>query len=349
MTELLRHRLEQAADDRHEPLRTDVADLVVRARAARDRRRRTTLAAVVLTTAAVIGTGLGLAAALPGGDGEPAPTAPTATTSPSRSTDAAPPVPESQVVARCRPQLAKYADYPMYDAGPGVRWRPAHPDRDYTAGDVVALQDRGGLGNPVLCLLPEAGHADDPVPFTAFEPAADDTRLIRQLCAENLLPQPQFDPDSGEVSPGTGPVPDLRGARVVTSTRQGPVVAALLDLDGRPWSCFLSPVTWDAGLTSVGGAGVGLRNVSVEGATTGGSNKSIVDEAASWYLGAGTLPRRAATLEYLVQGRDPVRVPVRDGAYAFVVRDPGPGGLLPSRYRVLDRAGRVLYEQQDLQ
>jgi hypothetical protein len=237
----------------------------------------------------------------------------------------------------------------MYPAGADVRWRPAHPGRRYTPGDVVALRDRRGVGNPVLCLLPEAGHAGDPVPFSAFEPAADDTDLIRRLCAENLYPQARFDPGSGSIAPGTGPVPDLRDARVVTATREGPVVGALLELDGRPWSCFLSPLTWDAGITSVGRAGVGVRNVYADGSTTGGSNKSIVDETASWYLGAGTLPRRAATVEYVVQGRDPVRVPVRDGAYAFVIRDPGPGGLLPTRYRVLDRRGRVLHEQPDLQ
>jgi hypothetical protein len=339
----LHDRLERAADDSHQPLTTDVGDLLDRARAARQRHRRTTLAAVVLTACALVGTTLGVRAALPDERGAgPGPAAPT---SGPPSTDA--PLTEAQVVRRCAPQLQKYAAFPMYAGPAAARLRLSHPERVYTPGDVVAVQDGRGTGNPMLCLLPEPGREQEPVPFETFQPGADDAALISEICSEIFVPDPVFDPRTNDLTPGTGPTPDLRGTDVEAVSSAGPVVVALLGRGRLTWQCSLSPVTWDAGITEVTAAGRGFANASGNGSTTGGANKSIVQETASYYYGAGTMPRDAATLEVLVQGAPPARFTVTRGSYAYAVKVPGAGGLRPSRYRVLDESGAVLYEQQE--
>ncbi len=73
------------------------------------------------------------------------------------------------------------------------------------------------------------------------------------------------------------------------STAQGPVVEALVRVAGTQVACTLSPVTWDAGLTQVDPAGRG--EIYLSGGTTG--IKSIVEEAAAYYSGAGVTRRDA--------------------------------------------------------
>jgi hypothetical protein len=254
---------------------------------------------------------------------------------------------DAQVVRRCAPQLRKYADLPMYVVGPANRLELSHPERHYVPGDVVSVRDRNGAGNPMLCLLPGAGAVQETVPFEAFEPGADEPARIAEVCSEVFVPNPVLDPQANTLTPGTDPTPDLRGAKVEAVSTAGAVLVALLSRGRMSWQCSLSPLSWDAGITEVTGPGRGFANASGSGSTTGGSNKSVVDETASYYYAAGTLPRTAATLEVLVQGHPPTRFPVDRGSYAYVVKVPGAGGLRPSRYRVLDGSGAVLYEQPD--
>ena len=341
----LRHQLEQAADDSHRPLTTDVGDLLDRARADRQRHRRTTLAAAVLTACALVGTTLGVRAALPDERGaEPGPAAPTRSAPPTTA-----PLTDAQVVRRCTPQLQKYAAFPMYAVGPPARMRLSHPERDYSPGDVVSVSDRRGTWNPMLCLLPEPGREDAPVAFEAFQPRPDEPALIAEVCSELMRPDPTVDPTTGLPAPGSGPTPDLRGAHVDAVSGAGQVVSALLSLGSDSWQCALSPLDWDSGVTGIDSAGRGLANVGINGSTTGSSNKSIVAEDASYYYAAGWLPRDAARLEVELGSAGLFSVTVKDGAYAFAHRETGPGGLLATRYRVFDKHGEVLYESAQQQ
>ena len=231
-------------------------------------------------------------AALPDDRGAgPGPAAPTksAPSTPASLTDA-------QVVRRCAPQLQKYADLPMYAVGRASRLRLSHPERHYAPGDVVSITDRRGTWNPMLCLLPEPGQEDAPVPFEAFQPKVGDPALIAEVCSELMRPDPTVDPATRLPAPGSGPTPDLRGADVDAVSGAGQVVSALLSAGSESWQCTLSPLDWDSGVTGVEPAGRGLANVAINGSTTGSSNKSIVAENASYYYGAGmAAPRGGPT------------------------------------------------------
>lgn len=344
----LHDRLSAAADDSGTPLRTDLPSLLERAQASRRRRTRTTAGAVLLTSVALVGTAVGVRAVLPSGDQGTDPDRRTPQSVQPATPDA--PVPADEIVRRCLPQLAKYAANPMYpglDDATAGQLALVHPERSYTPGEVVAVQDRGGNANPAMCLLPEKGQEQDPVPFSAFDPSPQRPERLLQLCSENLGAGFTLDPETHEVVPLDEATPDLRGARITAADSNGPVVAAALRLGNEAYSCFLGPVTWDTGVTEVAGSVRSGYTLHQGFTTSGGSNKSIVDETASWYLGAGMLPADAATIELIVGGADAARFPVRDGGYAFVHKDPGPGGLLDTGYRVLDADGKVLHVQVD--
>jgi hypothetical protein len=84
------------------------------------------------------------------------------------------------------------------------------------------------------------------------------------------------------------------------------------------------------------------RGIALAFGTTGGANKSIVDQTASWYLLGGVLSRRAAAVELSVSGGPSRTFPVNDGYAAGVLRDARPGGLRSVSWRVLDDRGNVL-------
>lgn len=324
----LHDHLDQAADDTGRPL-PDIPDLLQRARASRQRhhRRRGAAAvagvAVLTAVAALAGPSL-VDRAEPSGerrvpitadDGPPAPAA----------------LAHAEIVRRCTPQLDKYFDYPMYAES---EWKLSH-DRGYAAGDVVSLRGRASETNPVLCVIPEEGQEQQDVPFATLQGAPDRpaTELL-ELCSENYDPSTiGDDPDSWT---------DLRDGELLAVTGDPDVTVGLVRAADQLFTCALSSPTWDAGLSEVYPTAPDV--VGLSAGTTGASNKSIVEDEASFYTGAGTLDAAAETLEIELSDGYVETVPVEDGAYAVMVRRPGEGGLLESTYRVLDGAGRVLDE-----
>lgn len=352
MNDPLHNRLRRAADDAGNPPTTDVHDLLGRARVERSRRRTVTAGAVVLTAVTLVGTTLGVRAALPddrtapatSGDNQGAHSGDDATTPASLD--------DSEVVRRCLPQLAKYDELPMYadTAELGVADWSVVRARDYSPGDVVALRVRQGGSNPVLCVVPESGQEADPVPFTALDPVASDPARVAELCSERFLPQTTYDPVSGDFEEPTGKsrLPDLRDAEVAAIDSVGPVVEALLVQGGKEYACALAPVTWDAGPSGVGRATARSYRVSADGSATGASAKSITDEDASYYYAAGTMPTDARSIDFTFENGSTFTVPVSHGNYAFVLKDPGLGGLVSYDYRVLDASGQVLHEGSEM-
>ncbi|KRF16184.1 hypothetical protein [Nocardioides sp. Soil796] len=342
MNDPLHDRLRQAADDTGQPLKTDLDDLLGRARAGRSRHRTRIAGAALVTAAAVVGTSLGVRAALP--DGEPVPTA--GDKLPHSAVQAEEkPLAHDEIIRRCLPQLAKYDDYPMY---PDTRkltakdWMVSH-ERDYAVGDIVALNALNS-GNPVLCAIPEQGSENKPVTFADLDPAADQPARIAEVCSEMFLPPSSFDPESGEVAEAPSPAltPDLRGATVAAVDDAGLIMSALLVKDGEHWTCTLTPLTSDAAITEAGGALPRSYQVAFSGTTSGPDNKSLTKENASYYTAAGVMPRDARSIEVTLATGATFSVPVNDGNYAFVLKDPGSGGLVDADYRVLDAHGNVL-------
>ncbi|QIX27009.1 hypothetical protein ncot_10700 [Nocardioides sp. JQ2195] len=346
MNDSLHERLRRAADDTEHPLTTDITDLLGRARHERSRRRTLTARAAVLTAAALIGTTLGVRAVLPD-DSRPAAQEEPRSTTP---TSADVPLHEGDIVRRCLPQLEKYEELPQYEGTgdtPARQWRIPR-ERDYRAGDLVALQDRRGSRNRVLCVVPEAGHEHDEVPFSAYEPAASRPAAVAQRCSEEFLPQADLDFRTGEfLGHPDRQMPDLRRATVAAVDSAGPVLEVLLDLGGKHFACALSPVTWDAGPFGVGRTAPEGYAIWVQGSATGASGKSIVDEDATYYYAAGTMPKDAARIEVTLVTGSTFTVPVTDGNYAFVHKEPGTGGVVSYDYRVLDVRGAVLHEGTD--
>lgn len=347
MTQHLHDRLRQAADDTGRPMTTDLDDLLDRARARRGRHRMRITGTVVLTAAALVGTTLGVRAALPD-DARPAAERQPVTEQSDEPAD--PALSDREVIRRCLPQLAKYDAYPQY-AGtashPAAQWRLPR-ERAYAPGDVVALQDREGNLNPVLCIVPQGGHEHDPVPFSDLEPSASDHRHIAETCSELLLPQPNYDFRTGRTDGFRDEhQPDLRNARVLAVDSAGPVVEAMLAKGDQRFACALSPVRWDAGPAGVTTAANDGYEVWLEGSAIGASAKSIVDEDAAFYYGAGTMPRDAASIEFTLDSGATFRVTVDDGSYAVVHKEPGTRGLERYDYRVLDARGKVLHQGDD--
>lgn len=348
----LHERLRRTADDSDRPLSTDVGDLLGRARRSRRRHRAGVGAAALLTGAALVGTTVGVRAALPDDDRAPVAERSEAAEDGTSAATAPAALSDAEVARRCLPQLAKYDDLPMY-----AETRTLTPEdlevvrpRAYTAGDVVALRTADDGGNPVLCLVPEEGREDVPVPFADLEPNADDPARLTELCSEMFLPQPTYEAGSHVPTEprGKSTLPDLRGAEVAAVDSVGPVVETLLVKDGKQYACALSPMTWDAGPFGVGPATKDGYRVSPEGSATGPGAKSITDESASYYYAAGTMPEDARSVEFTFATGSEFTVPVTDGHYAFVLKNPGPGGLVHYEYRVLDRKGRVLHEGSGL-
>ncbi|KRF11437.1 hypothetical protein ASG90_16940 [Nocardioides sp. Soil797] len=344
MNDHLHERLCHAADDSRTPLDTDVEALLVRARRERTRRRGFTAGAVVLTAAALVGATVGVRAALPQDGTTPA--ASEGDGNRDTRTSASTTLAASEVVRRCMPQLAKYAELPMYDAPdqfPAKEWGVVRA-RAYGPGDLVALQTRTGQGNPVLCVVPEKGHENDPVPFTDLDPDAARPARIAEQCSEMLLPA--ADPEQDRV-PGRSRLPDLRGATVTAIDSDGPVVEALLTKGDTEYSCALSPMTWDAGPSGVGSTAHDGYEFWTEASMTGPAGKSITKENATYYWAAGTMPKDAASIEVTLENGSTFTVPVTDGHFAVVHKEPGSEGVLNYDYRVLDQGGRVLHEGTD--
>jgi hypothetical protein len=119
-----------------------------------------------------------------------------------------------------------------------------------------------------------------------------------------------------------------------------PVSAAVLvTRKGEAALCSMSPVTWDTGITEVQRFD---RGITLFYGTTGGGNKSIVGQTASWYLLGGRVSAKADSVELSVSGGPRTSFPVHDGYVAGVLRDPRPGSLQAVSWRVLDDRGAVL-------
>lgn len=336
----LHQRLREVADDDGHPLTTDLGDLLGRARQRRTRHHASVAGAVVVTAAALVGSTVGIRAALPD-DARPAAHEKSAA-NPSANADSPG---KGEIIRRCLPQLTKYDEFPQY-AGtsevPARQWRIPR-DRDYVPGDVVALQHDEGHANPVLCLVPAKGHEQDEVPFSVFEPSVSDPDSVAERCSEEFLPQARHDFSTGEfLGYPARSMADLRDATVAELDSSGPVVEALLLKGREAYSCALSPVTWDAGPQGVTRASSNRYDVWVEGSATGPSAKSITEEDAGYYYAAGVMPTDAARIEFTLDSGSKFTVPVRNGRYAFVHKEPGTSGLLNYDYRVLDADGAVL-------
>jgi hypothetical protein len=322
----LRQRLHESADDTDRPLRTDAWDLLDRARDDRRRRRRRALGGAVAAAALVAGLAVGADLLSSVGHPAPAPSErPTTSATPTRT----PALRAAQVISRCRPQLAKYGALPMY---------PRHPERahlrlarpwSYRPGDLVALSSR--QGNDLLCRVPAADHEDDPVPFSAYDPAPDDSAAVAERCAQTRS--------------GSGVDDDVRGAEVLVVDAAKPGLVALLGKGGRYYACSLQPVTWDAGLDDLERTGNSRLHVWLDGTTTGFENKSVVRESASYFFGAGLVDRRVRTIRLRTTTGVERSWPVRDGRYAILFRAPGAGGLPGLETWLYDGRGRLLGHQ----
>lgn len=345
MNDELNHRLNQAADDHRAPLTTDLNDLLDRARKGRRRHRVRTGAAAVLVTGAVIaGSTVGVQALVDGprGEGTGRPFADDPGPAQRRAA-----VGNREIIDRCQPQLTKYSNNQMFADPATVDWRVGNK-RDYRPGEILPLVDEDGTSNPVLCRLPEAGHADDPVPWASLAPDAADPERLAALCDAAHLPQGSFDIETGHSSPGTARTRDLRDAEVVTSSQAGEAVTALLDDGGRLFACSLAPVTWDNGFTLVEPARPGF-DVTVAMTTAGSEHKSAYTsgEPRAIYYAAGVMPTTAATIELQVEGGTTKSYPVENGSYAFIHEEPTTQGLQPFSYVVKNADGKVLHSDSD--
>lgn len=340
----LHDRLHQAADDTDKPLTTDVAALLGRARATRQRQRRLRAGGTLGGVAALTAAAVLVVPALSGGS-SPAPPSDPAPSRVAEPADSAKTtvLPDAEIVRRCEPQLQKYYDYPMYQP---ERWRVAH-DRDYVVGDVVQLDGGSRMGsNPVLCEIPEEGKEQREVPFDRFMADGSDPARLTELCSETALNSSDSVAVGGsqslppEVDARSESIPDLRGGQVLAVDGDADVTVALIGLGGQHFACVLSSLTWDAGLTDVHGSGRG--DVYLNGGTTGSTNKSIVDGPASYYTGAGLTDPDARTIRVTFPDGHVEERPVHDGAYAVMIRIAGEGGLLETNIEVLGAGDRVL-------
>jgi hypothetical protein len=324
----LKDLLDHASDDEGRPLRTDLGDLVDRARGRRRQTRAARLTAVVLAGGLAASVVVAVAALQTGqGDGAgPAPTTSPPSSSASRNAEA-PTLTAAQVVARCRPQLAAYASLPMYTQHPDRADWSLKPGR-YLVGDLVLVDPNDGY-NPEFCRVPATGHEHDRVPLASYTGSATDLDDLTQNCRQ--LGGSGF---SGFTLRGAA-----SGAITAADTVDGVSSAVLVTRGGDPALCTVEPVTWDAGISDVQPFGHGI--VLADG-TTGGGNKSIVDQTASWYLLGGSVSPQAATVELSVQGGPTASFRVHDTYVAGVLRDPRAGGLQPVTWRVLDDQGVVL-------
>jgi len=322
----LHDSLHQAADDTGRPLTTDVPALLGRARASRQRSLRLRAVGTLGGGAALTAAAVLVVPALVGGSTpRPATPAPPAPPASSKAAEAKT-VPDDEIVRRCQPQLEKYFDYPMYRP---ERWRVAH-DRDYVVGDVVQLDGHSRMGsNPVLCEIPEEGREQRDVPFSRFMADGSDPARLTELCSESALNRRET-------------FPDLRGGQVLAVDGDADVTVSLIAAGGQTFACVLSSPTWDAGLTDVYAWGRG--DVFLNGSTTGSSNKSIVDGPASYYTGAGLTDPAARTIRVTFPDGHVEERPVRNGAYAVMIRTAGEGGLLETTIEVLGADDRVLEE-----
>ena len=323
----LHDRLEQAADDTGRPLATDPVELLHRARGSR-RRQRQLRAGGVLTGAVALTAAAVLAVPLlqdsTGNPADPAPSQPAAT----GKADAPEPagLGDAEILRRCQPQLEKYFDYPMY--APST-WSVAH-DRPYAVGDLAQLGAGKFRSNPVLCVIPEQGQEQHEVPFSRFTASVAEPGQLAELCSESFSAEMRDERWA-----------DLRGAEVVAADGDQDVTVALLRLGRAYYTCSISSPTWDSGLTDVYATRRG--DVYLNGATTGSSNKSIVDEAASYYTGAGLTDPDATKIRVTFDDGTVVERPVGvDGSYAVLIRVPGEGGLQDHVVEVLGAGDRVL-------
>lgn len=332
----LKQRLEEAADDTGHPLRTDLGDLLARARRARRRDRVSTVGVAVAATAAVALAAPLAAGTLAGrsdsgsrpvaGASQGAATAATtpahtpARTTPTRLTS-------DMIVQRCLPQLSlKSPDLLPRD------WELAYPDRTYAVGEVVGIRaTRFPDSPPVLCLIPGAGHEREPVPARAFLPRAEQHELITQLCS-------QITPYSA-----SGTRVDLRGGTVVAAASSDGRVAAVVNRSGSSYACTLEGLAerWATG--SLYPAQTPRRlvdtNVFVAGVAIGVKSKGT---PTAYYWGAGRLPEGAAAIVLDFRNRPDRRVDVTNGAYAYVIKQSSAYGLDGWRTKVLTSSGKVM-------
>ncbi len=331
MTEL-KDLLDRAGDDRGRPLRTDLRDLVARAEhdRTRSRVRRGAVTFVAVGTAAAVVLGISL---LNGGRGQDAAPATSGTLTTSATHHTATTLSPAQVVDRCRPQLAAYSSLPMYTQHPDRAEWSVTPGR-YLVGDLV-LADPGDGYNPEFCRVPAAGHEHDRVPLASYTGSASNRDDLTQNCRQiaGITTGSSFrltHPASGGIT--------------AADTVDGVSAAVLVTADGQAALCSMSPVTWDAGITDLQRFDHGI---ALSYGTTGGDNKSIVGQTASWYLLGGIVSPQAARVELSVTGGPTETFAVHDRYVAGVLRDARPGGLQPVTWRVLDDGGHVLDEGSD--
>lgn len=339
----LKQLLDSAADDSGRPLETDLDDLLRRARDARRRHRlRTTgtavLAAALVAAVPLTGTHFGGSADFPA-PASPRPT-PSTSNTPTTSPSTAPAPLTAEVIAqRCLPQVSK--------TSPGVpqdEWVLVHPDRTYAVGEVVGLVDAHpptyDLGNghvadmgapPTLCVIPEAGDEDEPVPGSAFQPRPAQHELITQLCS-------QVAPQGSDAI-----VPDLRGAELVAAAADGERVAAVARQSGRTYTCTLDGLTDRRVLGDVyPAADVPLKDVLVAVQSTSEGVKSEAVTPTAFYWGAGLLPKGISAIVFDFRNRPDERIPVTDRAYAFVVAQSPAYGVGAFRTKLLNASGAVV-------
>jgi hypothetical protein len=324
MTEL-KDLLERAGDDDGRPLLTDFEELLDRAQHGRAK-SRVHRAVAALGAAGILGALVGgVALNQHSGGREAGPAGPSASSSPQRPRLA--PVSHAEVIDRCGPQLAAYSRLPMYTQHPEqASWTllPGH----YRVDQVVLL-DPGDGGNPEFCRIPAQGEVHFRVPLASYTGSASDIDLLTQNCQQ-----------TASYSGSSFTLDDPRSGGITAAATVDHVSAAVLvTRDGQAALCSMSPVTWDAGITDVQRFD---RGIALAFGTTGGANKSIVDQTASWYLLGGVLSRRAAAVELSVSGGPSRTFPVNDGYAAGVLRDARPGGLRSVSWRVLDDRGNVL-------
>lgn len=349
-----KHLLDQAADDEGHPVRTDLGDLLDRAQRGRRRQRaRTWGAAVALTAAVAVAAPLAVTNLRFGGaTPSPAELAPAAgsasasttpTSVPPTTTPATTPpttaavatgLEPTEILARCQPQMAKFDR--LGRGEPTVawdEWKVLHPERGYAPGDMVAL---GQTSTPFSvnrpCLIPEAGHENDPVSFDDLEPSA--AVALGQRC-------------SLEMDSSRGSSIDVRGAKVLASMSRGGVTAAVLEKDGKRYSCTLDPVIWRSG----GGGATPVRAADSEFLLENTTinikpNANVKQPAAAFYYGAGLVSEKAASITVTVTGHAPARFPVTQGRYALVLHLVGEEGLKNFTATVNDAQGKVLAEQR---
>lgn len=329
----LRQRLEEAADDTSRPMRTDLGDLLARARLARRRDRARSVAVAVAATAVAVAVPFAAANLAGHSDRSARTVAPasrppvaTPTTDPSSASTTAALLTPRVIAQRCQDQVTRRTP----DLPPRT-WQLVYPDRTYAVGEVVALfWSREAWATPVLCLVPEAGHEKEPVPADAFLPRPDQHELIKQLCS-------QITPDSSQ-----GTRLDLRRGTVVTAASSGGRVAAVVNLSGSSFACTLDGLAnrWASGSLYPAQSPRRLvdTNVRVEGAALGVKSQGT---PTAYYWGAGHLPKGAAAIVLDFKNRPDQRVDVTDGAYAYVVKQPG-YGLDDWRTKVLTSSGEVM-------